>query len=40
MAISLPGNSGLQYWGIPVCNSADSYFALNTAGPLAADPDE
>jgi transposase InsO family protein len=30
MAISIPGNSGLQYWGIPVCNSEDSYFALNS----------
>jgi len=29
MAISIPGNSGLQYWGIPVCNFEDSYFALN-----------
>jgi hypothetical protein len=30
MAISIPGNSGLQYWGISVCNSEDSYFALNS----------
>ena len=36
MAISIPGNSGLQYWGIPVCNFEDSYFALNTGMQIDA----
>ena len=31
MAISISGNSALQFWGILVCNFEESYFELNTA---------
>lgn len=38
MALAFPGNSSLQEWGIPVCNSGEFYLAENNQGQVLPNP--